>query len=79
MIIITAATTTTTTTMIIELKGAIRDFFLQSPHRATNRLQHIRSSGSVAIVCKIMCNTSSAYQVQHFVLRVTWYEGTAQL
>ena len=25
------------------------------------------------------CNTSSAYHVQHVVLRATWYEGTAQL
>ena len=24
-------------------------------------------------------NTSSAYHVQHVVLRATWYEGTAQL
>ena len=27
---------------------------------------------------QIPCNTSSAYHVQHAVLRVTWYEGTAQ-
>ena len=27
----------------------------------------------------IMCNTSSAFHVQHVVLRATWYEGTAQL
>ena len=26
-----------------------------------------------------MCNTSSAYHVQHVVLRATCYEGTAQL
>ena len=30
--------------IIIAFKGAIRDF-LQSPHRAANRLQHVRSSG----------------------------------
>ena len=34
----------------------------------------MRSSGPGAIVCK-----SSAYHVQHVVLRATWYEGTAQL
>ena len=27
---------------------------------------------------QITCNTSSAYHVQHVVLRATWYEGTAQ-
>ena len=61
--------------IIIALKGAIRDF-LQSPHSATNRLQHVRSSGPCAIVCKsrathralITCNSPCA----------TWYEGTAQ-
>ena len=37
--------------IIIALKGAIRDF-LQSPHCAANRLQHVRSSGPGAIVCK---------------------------
>ena len=28
---------------------------------------------------QIKCNTSGAHHVQHFVLRATWYEGTAQL
>ena len=28
---------------------------------------------------QITCSTSSAYHVQHVVLRATWYEGTAQL
>ena len=28
---------------------------------------------------QITCNTLSAYHVQHVVLRVIWYEGTAQL
>ena len=37
--------------IIIVFKGAIRDF-LQSPHSAANRLQHVRSSGPGAIVCK---------------------------
>ena len=37
--------------IIIAFKGAIRDF-LQSPHSATNCLQHVRSSGPGAIVCK---------------------------
>ena len=36
---------------VIALKVAIRDF-LQSPHSAANRLQHVRSSGPGAIVCK---------------------------
>ena len=59
----------------IALKGAIRDF-LHSPHCAANCLQHVRSSGPGAIVCKsrathralITCNMGG-----------TWYEGTAQL
>ena len=37
--------------IIIALIGAIRDF-LQSPYWATNCLQHVRSSGPGAIVCK---------------------------
>ena len=38
--------------IVIELKGAIRDF-LQSPHGAANCLQHVRSIGPGAIVyCK---------------------------
>ena len=37
--------------VIIAFKGSIRDF-LQSPHSATNCLQHVRSSGPAAIVCK---------------------------
>ena len=69
--------TTTTIIIIIALKGAIQDF-LQSPHCAANRLQHVRSSGSGANRAQITCNTSSAYHMQHVVLRATWYEGTAQ-
>ena len=37
--------------LLIAFKGAIRDF-LQSPHSAANLLQHVRSSGPGAIVCK---------------------------
>ena len=62
--------------IIIALKGAIQDF-LQSPLCAPNCLQHVRSSGPGAVVCKpcatqralFTCNTSC----------VTWYERTAQL
>ena len=57
--------------LIIALKGAIPDF-LQSPHSAADRLQHIRSSGLGVIVCKsravdrvqITCNGSCANHVQ---------------
>ena len=39
--------------IIIAFKGAIQDFFfLQSLHSAANHLQHVRSSGPGAIVCK---------------------------
>ena len=37
--------------IIIVFKGETRDC-LQSPHCAANRLQHVRSSGAGAIVCK---------------------------
>ena len=37
--------------IIIAFKGVIRDF-LQSPHSAANCLQHARSSGPGAVVCK---------------------------
>ena len=37
--------------IIIAFKGAIRDL-LQSPHSAANCLQHVRSSGPGAVVCK---------------------------
>ena len=51
--------------IIIAFKGAIRDFS-QSPHSAANCLQHVHSSGPVAIMCKslathralITCNMS---------------------
>ena len=59
--------------IIIAFKGTIRDFW-QAPHSAASRLRHVRSSGPGTIVY-----TSSAYHVQHVVLRATWYEGTAQL
>ena len=65
IIIITTAAIIIITTIIIAYKGAIR-YFLQSPHCAANRLQHVRSSGPGAIVCKsratyralITCNMS---------------------
>ena len=63
--------------IIIAFKGAIHDF-LQSP------LLRLELSPTRTLKWpgrdreQITCNTSSAYHVQH-VLRVTWYEGTAQL
>ena len=63
--------------IIIAFKGGIRDF-LQSPHCTLNHLQHVRSGGPGAIVCKSCATQLSADQVQHVVLRATWYEGTAQ-
>ena len=44
---------------IIAFKGAIQDF-LQSPHCSANRLQHVRSSGPGAVVCK-SCATHRAH------------------
>ena len=76
IIIIITTTTIIIIIIIILLKGVIRDF-LQSPPCAANCLQHVRSCGRGAIVCKsrathralITCNMSCA----------TWYQGTAQL
>ena len=56
-----------------------RFFFLQIPHRAANRLQHRTLKWPGRNRVQITCNTLSAYHVQHFVLRATLYEGTAQL
>ena len=72
MIIIIIITTTTTTTVvvvvvviiiiIIAFKGANGDF-LQSPHCAANRLQHVRSSGTGTIVCKSRATQRSTYLI----------------
>ena len=51
--------------------------FLQSPHWATNCLQHVRSCGSDVIVCK-SCATHQALITCNLQC-VTWYNGTAQL
>ena len=64
--------------IIKALKGAIRDF-LQSPHCAANYFKQVRSRGPVCNRVQITCNTSSAYHVQHVVLRAMWYEETARL
>ena len=64
--------------IIIALRGAIWDF-LQCPHCAANLLQHVRSNGPGAIMCKSRACTTSAYYMQHVVLRATQYERTAQL
>ena len=63
--------------IIIAFKGAIRDF-LHSPHSAANCLQHVRSSGQGAIVCKSRA-THRALITCKCMLRVTWYGGTTQL
>ena len=59
--------------MIIAFKGAIQDF-LQSPHSATNNLQHARSSGPGAIMCKSRAThraliTCKCHVTCHFVQR----------
>ena len=47
--------------ILVAFKGAIRDC-----------LQHVCSSGPGRNRVQITCNTSSAYHVQHVVLRATW-------
>ena len=54
----------------------IRDF-LQSLHCVANCLQHVRSSGLGAIMCK-SCTTHWAL-IKCNILCATWYKGTAQL
>ena len=59
--------------IIIAFKGAIRDF-LQSPHSAANCLQHVRSSGPGAIVCKSRAThraliTCKCHVTRHLVRR----------
>ena len=76
IIIIIIITTTTMIIIVIALKGAIRDL-LQSPHCAANHLQHVRSSGPNAIVCKSRATHRALITCR--MLRATWYEGTAQL
>ena len=49
--------------------------FLTAPRTVSNTHAQVAGRNRVQITCK----TSSAYHVQHVVLRATWYEGTAQL
>ena len=54
-----------------------RFFTISSQHRKLSPTRTLKWPGHNRV--QIMCNTSSAYRVQHVVLRATWYEGTAQL
>ena len=57
--------------------GAVR-VFLQSHHSAATCLQHVRSSGPGAVVCKSRATVERLSRAS-VMLRATWYEGTAQL
>ena len=63
--------------IIIALKGANRDFFLQSPHCAANSLQHERSSGYRAQSCVNHVQHVGRYYVQHVVFHVEGRDGSA--
>ena len=52
-------------------------FTISSLRREPSPTRTLRWPGRNRV--QITCNTSSAYQVQHVVIRATWYEGTAQL
>ena len=54
-----------------------RFFTISSLHHKPSPTRTLKCPGHNCV--QIMCNTSSAYHVQHVVLRATWYEGTAQL
>ena len=62
--------------IIIAFKGAIRDYF-SFLRRELSPTRTLKRPGRNRV--QITCNSSSAYHVQHVVLRATWYEGTAQL
>ena len=64
------------TIIIITLKGTSRDFS-QSPQCTVNCLQHVRSSGQGAIVCK--SHTTHPVPIISSMPSATWYKGTAQL
>ena len=65
----------------IAFKAANRDFFfnnlLTAPRTISNTYTTLKRPGSNRV--QITYNTSSAYHVQHVVLRATQYEGSAQL
>ena len=54
-----------------------RCFTISSLHREPSPTRTLNWPGRSRV--QNTCNTSSAYHVQHVVLRATWYEGTAQL
>ena len=69
--------------IMIAFKGAIRDFFvvvvaISSLRREPSPTSALKIIGQGTIVCK-SCATSSAYHMEHVVLRATWNEDTAQL
>ena len=63
--------------LVITFKGAVQDF-LQSPHSAANCLQHVRSSGPGAIVCK-SCATHRALITckRHVTYHLVWRDSSA--
>ena len=64
--------------IIIAFKGAIQFFFtISSLRREPSPTRTLKWPGRNRV--QITCNTSSAYHVQHVVLRAARYEGTAQL
>ena len=54
-----------------------RFFTISSLHRELSPTRTLKWLGRNRV--QIMCNTFSAYHVQHVLIRGTWYEGTAQL
>ena len=64
--------------LVIAFKGAIPDYFTISSLRHEPSLTlTLKWPGSSRV--QITCNTSTAYHVQHLVLRAMWYKRTAQL
>ena len=63
--------------IITAFKGAILDICISLQHHQPSPTRTLKWPGRNGV--QIMRHASSAYHVQHVVLRATWYEGTAQL
>ena len=58
-------------------RGNSRIFTISSLLRKPSPTRMLKWPGRNRV--QITCNTSSAYHVQHVILRATWYEGAAQV
>ena len=64
--------------IVIAFKGAVQ-VFLYNRLTVLGTISNRYAQVAHAQFLQITCNTSSAYYVQHVLLRAKWYEGTVQL